>query len=179
MRKVKWAAAAAGVLLLVAGCGNEGGSDKAKDKGGQAPAAGSPAPAAGAGTSGGAVDAAAVKKQIEAAATSAGFTEQPGDDVPANLKSCMVSWTADGKKVSDSRKSYDATVATLVKDGWKETRTIDQPAAVVKSLDKTGWTLKASHQGKAGALLVVSFIATETSATCAKAFQEDLAKNKQ
>ncbi|MFJ3203115.1 hypothetical protein [Streptomyces sp. NPDC086989] len=178
MRKVTWAAAAAGVVLLAAGCASEGGSDEGN--GGQAPTAGSPAPAAASGAPGaGTVDAAAVRRQIEAAATSAGFTEQPGNDVPANLKSCMVSWTADAKKVSDSRKSYDATVATLTKDGWKEIRAIDQPAAVVKSLDKGGWTLKASHQGKAGALLVVSFIATETSATCAKAFQEDLAKKQQ
>ncbi|WP_030155732.1 hypothetical protein [Streptomyces sp. NRRL S-244] len=178
MRKAKWAAAAAGVVLLAAGCGNGGGTDK--DKGAEAPSAGASAPAAGAGTpGGGATDAAAVKKEIEAAATSAGFTEKPGDDVPADLKSCMVSWTADSKKVSDSRKSYDATIAALAKGGWKETRSVDQPATVVKSLDKSGWSVKASHQGKAGALLIVSFIATETGPICAKAFQEDLAKNKQ
>ncbi|MCX5151726.1 hypothetical protein OHB36_34095 [Streptomyces sp. NBC_00320] len=179
MRKAKWAAAAAGVVLLVAGCGSEDGADKSK--GGEAPASGSSAPAVGAGAgSGGSgtLDAAAVKKEIESAATAAGFAEKPGDDVPANLKSCMVSWTADSKKVSDSRKSYDATVATLAKDGWKETRTVDQPAAVIKALDKSGWSVKASHQGKAGALLVVSFIATDNGPTCAKAFQEDLANNK-
>lgn len=39
--------------------------------------------------------------------------------------------------------------------------------------------MKASHQGKAGALLIVSFMATETGPVCAKAFQEDLAKKKQ
>ncbi|MEV0416277.1 hypothetical protein AB0I68_37395, partial [Streptomyces sp. NPDC050448] len=145
MRKAKWAAVAAGVVLLVAGCSSEGGTDKSK--GGETPAAGSPAPAAGAGAGSGgagALDATAVKKEIEAAATTAGFAEKSGDDVPANLKSCMVSWTADSKKVSDSRKSYDATVATLAKGGWKETRAVDQPAAVIKSLDKSGWIMKAS-----------------------------------
>lgn len=182
MRKAKWAAVAAGVVLLVAGCGSEGGTDKGKGGDASSSAASTPAAGAGAGagsTGTGALDAAAVKKEIETAATAAGFTEKPGDDVPANLKSCMVSWTADAKKVSDSRKSYDATVATLVKGGWKETRTVDQPAAVVKALDKSGWSVKASHQGKAGALLIVSFIATDKSPTCAQAFQEDLAKNKQ
>ncbi|KOU13839.1 hypothetical protein ADK52_37995 [Streptomyces sp. WM6372] len=163
--------------MLVSGCGAGGGTDKGKD--GEAPSAAASAPAAGAGTSGGSPDAAAVKKEIEAAATSAGFAEKTGDDVPAELKSCMVSWTADGKKAADSRKSYDATVAALAKGGWKETRSVDQPATVVKSLDKSGWSVKASHQGKAGALLIVSFIATETGPICAKAFQEDLAKNKQ
>ncbi|MFI6144650.1 hypothetical protein [Streptomyces sp. NPDC051109] len=178
MRKAKWAAAAAGVALLVAGCGSGGGTDEGG--GGKAPSAGASAPVSGSGTSGGgAPDAAAVKKEIEAAATSAGFARKPGDDVPADLKSCMVSWTADSKKVSDSRKSYDAAVAALAKGGWKETRTVEQPATVVKSLDKSGWSVKATHQGKAGALLIVSFIATETGPICAKAFQEDLAKNKQ
>ncbi|MEV0988898.1 hypothetical protein [Streptomyces sp. NPDC049949] len=179
MRKARWAASAAGVVLLVAGCGSGGGTDKGK--GGDAPSAGASAPAPGTGTAGGssALDAAAVKREIEAAATSAGFAEKSGDDVPADLKSCMVSWNADGKKAADSRKSYDTTVAALAKGGWKETRTVDQPATVVKSPDKSGWSVKASHQGKAGALLIVSFMATETGPVCAKAFQEDLAKKKQ
>ncbi|MEU9800397.1 hypothetical protein [Streptomyces sp. NPDC051000] len=167
-------AAAAGVVLLVAGCGSEGGADKAK--GGGAPASGAATPAEqGAGT----LDAAAVKKEIADAATTAGFTEKSGDDVPASLRSCMVSWSPDGKKAADSKQSFDATVAALVKGGWKETRTSDQPMSVIKSLDKSGWTVKASHHGKAGSLLVVSFIAVDNGPTCAKAFQEDLAKNKQ
>ncbi|WP_392894726.1 hypothetical protein [Streptomyces sp. LN699] len=175
MRKVKWVAAAAGVVLLVAGCGSEGGADKGKG-GGEAPASGAATPAEqGAGT----LDAAAVKKEIAGAATGAGFTEKSGDDVPASLQACMVSWSPDGKKVTDSKQSFDGTVAALVKGGWKETRTSDQPMSVIKSLDKSGWTLKASHQGKAGSLLVISFIAVDNGPTCAKAFQEDLAKNKQ
>ncbi|MCC0093718.1 hypothetical protein K7B10_02715 [Streptomyces flavotricini] len=99
--------------------------------------------------------------------------------MPADLKSCVVSWTADSAKAADSRKSYDTTVAALAKGGRKETRTVDQPATVVTSLDKSGWRVRASHQGKAGALLIVSFIATETGPVCAKAFQEDRAKKKQ
>ncbi|MFE2142560.1 hypothetical protein ACFXA3_12560 [Streptomyces sp. NPDC059456] len=178
MRKVKWATAAAGVMLLAAGCGSESGSNQ--DGNGQAPTAGSSAPAAAAGAAaGGTVDAAAVKGQTVNAVTAAGFTEQSGNVVPANLTSRTVSWTADAKKVSDSRSSHHATVATLAEDGRKEIRAVDRPAAVVKSPDRSGWTLKASHQGEAGALLVVSFIATETSATCAKAFQGDLARKRQ
>ncbi|MFD5932921.1 hypothetical protein [Streptomyces sp. NPDC060333] len=174
MRKVKWVAAAAGVVLLVAGCGSEGGADKGK--GGEGPASGTAAPAEqGAGT----LDAAAVKKEVAGAGTAAGFTEKSGDDVPATLRSCMVSWSPDGKKAADSRQSFDGTVTALVKGGWKETRTSDQPMSVIKSLDKSGWTVKASHQGKAGSLLVISFIAVDNGPTCAKAFQEDLTKNKQ
>ncbi|UUU38338.1 hypothetical protein [Streptomyces sp. NBC_00162] len=111
MRKARWAAAAAGAVLLVAGCGSEGGSDKGK--GGETPASGSSAPAKAG--SGGTLDAAAVKKEIEGAATTAGFAEKPGDEVPAALKSCMVSWQADEKKATDSKKSYETTVAALVK----------------------------------------------------------------
>ncbi|MFK0255089.1 hypothetical protein [Streptomyces sp. NPDC090445] len=180
MRKAKWAAAAAGVVLLVAGCGSEGGTDQGK--GADAPKSGSSAAASAPGAgrdSGGSLDAAAVKKEIDTAATGAGYAEKPGDDVPANLKSCMVSWVADAKKATDSKKSYDDTVAALAKGGWKESRTFDQQGSVIKSLDKSGWTVKASHAGKAGALLVVQFVATDNGPTCAKAFQEDLAKNKQ
>ncbi|MEU3778097.1 hypothetical protein AB0F11_33845 [Streptomyces sp. NPDC032472] len=183
MRKAKWAAAAAGVVLLVAGCGSGGGSDKGK--GGDAPASGSSAsaPAAGANTGtgsgkGGSLDAAAVKKEIDTAATAAGYTQKPGDDVPANLKSCMVSWAADAKKAADSKKSYDDTVSALVKGGWKEGRSLDQQGSVIKTLEKSGWSVKASYHG-AGPLQIVQFIGTDNGPVCAKAFQEDLAKNKQ
>ncbi|MEE1753268.1 hypothetical protein [Streptomyces sp. SP18CS02] len=173
MRKAKWAAAAAGVVLLVAGCGSEGGSDA----GGSAVSPdGSSAPGA---EAGGSLDAAAVTKEIAGAATGAGFAEKPNDDIPAALKPCMVSWQADGEKVTDSRKSYDATVATLTKGGWKEKSDFDQQGSVITSLDKNGWTVKASHQGQAGTFLIVSFIATDNGPACEKLFAEDLAKNKQ
>ncbi|MEU5806490.1 hypothetical protein [Streptomyces sp. NPDC047718] len=180
MRKAKWAAAAAGVVMLVAGCGSEGGADQGKgaDAPKSASSAAASAPAADKG-SGGSLDAAAVKKEIDTAATGAGYAQKATEDVPPNLRSCMVSWVADTKKVTDSKKSYDDTVAALAKGGWKEARSIDQQGTVVKSLDKSGWTVKASHAGKSGALLVVQFVATDNGPTCAKAFQEDLAKNKQ
>lgn len=66
VRNVKWVAAAAGVVLLVAGCGSEGGSDK----GGSASVTGGTGAS---GSGGGKLDAAAVTKEIEAAATGAGL----------------------------------------------------------------------------------------------------------
>lgn len=170
------AAAAAGVVLLVAGCG--GGPDKGT--GVAAPSSGSSAPAgSGAGAeAGGGLDAAAVTKEISAAATAAGFTEEPSsDDIPAPLKPCMVSWQADDKKVTDSRKSYDGTVAALAEGGWRQSQNVDQNGSVIKTLDKAGWTLKASHHGQGG-FLMVSFIATDKGPVCEKLFKEDLQKSK-
>ncbi|MFC8916024.1 hypothetical protein ACGF5F_10090 [Streptomyces sp. NPDC047821] len=172
------AAAAAGVVLLAAGCSG-GGADK--ETGAAAPSSGSSAPAgsgAGAEAEDGGPDAAAVTKEISAAATAAGFTEEPSaDDIPVPLKPCMVSWQADDKKVTDSRKSYDDTVAALAKGGWKEKQKVDQTGSVITTLDKAGWTLKAGHHGQGG-FLMVSFIATDNGPECEKLFQEDLEKSK-
>ncbi|MFF8292505.1 hypothetical protein ACF068_25175 [Streptomyces sp. NPDC016309] len=172
-RAWRGAAAAAGVALLVAGCGGGG-----TDGGTATPASRTPAGAGAGAEAGDGLDAAAVTKEISAAATAAGFTEEPSDeDVPPALKPCMVSWQVDDKKATDSRKSYDATVAALGKGGWKESQQFDQKGSVVTSLRKGGWTLKASHHGQGG-FLMVSFIATDSSPTCEKLFQEDLEKNK-
>lgn len=171
------AAAAAGVVLLAAGCGG-GGSDGETVT--AAPSSVSSAPAAGAGAeAGGSLDAAAVTQEISTAATAAGFTAKPSDDdVPPALKPCMVSWQADSEKATDSRKSYDDTVAALAKGGWKESQSFDQKNVAIKSLTKSGWTVKASHHGQSGTFLIVSFIATDNGPECAKLFQEDLEKNK-
>ncbi|MGA5419081.1 hypothetical protein [Streptomyces lavendulocolor] len=170
------AAAAAGVVLLVAGCG---GGNSGEGTGTPAPPPGTTAPAgAGAGAqAGGGLDAVAVSREIAAAATAAGFTEEPSDDVPPALKSCMVSWQVDDEKAADSRKSYDDTVAALAEGGWKRSPTIDRKGAVITSLDKSGWTVKAGHHSQDG-FLVVSFIATDNGPGCQKLFQEDLEKNK-
>ncbi|QGV82820.1 hypothetical protein EIZ62_23470 [Streptomyces ficellus] len=175
MRKAK-AAVAAGVVLLVAGCGG-GGTDTTTGE--AAPSSAASAPAGGAGAeAGGGLDAAAVTKEISAAATAAGFTEEPSDeDVPPALKPCMVSWQVDDKKAGDSKKSYDATLAALTEGGWKQSQKFDQKGSVITSLDKSGWTMKASHHGQGG-FLVVSFIATDNGPKCEKLFQQDLEKNK-
>ncbi|MFB7466197.1 hypothetical protein ACFCZ1_22350 [Streptomyces sp. NPDC056224] len=174
MRKVRWAAAAAGAVLLIAGCGSKG--DSAQEHGGDAPSASGAAPAkAGSGSS---LDVEAVRKEIEAAATAAGFTaRQPADNVPPGLKSCTVRWHADGAKAADSRKSYDTTVAALVNGGWKEGGRSDDRQSVTQTLDKSGWRLIVWHrpQGRADGTDEDSFIAVDTGPSCEKPFQEDLA----
>lgn len=174
MRKVRWAAAAAGAVLLIAGCGSE--NDSAQGHGGDAPSPSSPAQAKAG--SGGNLDVTTVKKEIEAAATAAGFTaRQPADDVPPGLKSCTVRWQADSAKSTDSRKSYDATIATLIKGGWKESGRADEKQSVTIGMDKDGWNLRTWHhpQGRADGTDWISFIAIDTGPACEKPFQEDLA----
>ncbi|MEU0272368.1 hypothetical protein [Streptomyces sp. NPDC006307] len=176
MRKAKWVAVAAATsaVLLVAGCGGEGGK---KTDAGKVGASGS---SAGSGDSGGSLDAAAVTKEIETAATAAGFAKKAGDDmVPAALKACMVDWSPDAKKATDSKGSYDATVTALTTGGWKESQKFEQQGSVVTSLDKSGWTLKASYHGQQKAFVSVSFVAVENGPVCAKLFAEDLEKGKE
>ena len=172
MRKARWAAAAAGVVLLVAGCGGEGGAKD--DKSGTSRSGSSAAPA----EAGGSLDAAAAAKEIADAATAAGFTEEPlEEDLPASVEKCGVSWLADAKKAADPQKSYDRTLAALKKGGWKQKRELKQQGSVITSLDKSGWTVRASYHGRAETFLVIHFEATDNSAECEKAIDEELAKN--
>ncbi|MFF5936566.1 hypothetical protein [Streptomyces sp. NPDC012508] len=171
------AAAAAGVVLLVAGCGTEGGGS-GKNKGGSS-ASSSGSTTGGTEAGGGeSPDAAAVRQEIGTAATAAGFTEDPsGDAVPAELKSCMVSWTADAKKAADPKKSYDATVTALTGGGWKEGPATEQSGSTVKTLNKGTWSVKASNHGAAG-FAIVMFIGTDNTPECEALFKADLEKNK-
>ncbi|MFF8604914.1 hypothetical protein ACF06X_03175 [Streptomyces sp. NPDC015346] len=180
MRKAMWVAAAAGVVLLAAGCGGEGGSGKRGGGSSGGSSAGSSAGSTGGGGSeaGGSLDADAVTKEITDAATAAGFTQDSsGEDVPAELKDCMVSWTADAKKAADPKKSYDTTVGTLAGGGWKEGQNFEQSGSTIKTLDKENWTLKASNHGASGFSMVM-FIASNNSTECAALFAADLEKNK-
>ncbi|MFE7549015.1 hypothetical protein [Streptomyces gardneri] len=153
MRKAKWVAAAAGVVLLVAGCSSEGGSDKGGSIGG----------------GGERIDGAAVTKELTDAATGAGFTQDAsGEQIPAEAKDCMVSWTADAEKAKDPAKSYTDTVATLTKGGWSEERKTEQGGSVIKSLKKSTWQLQASNHS-AGPLKLVMFVAVDGSPQCAAA----------
>ncbi|MFH8573642.1 hypothetical protein [Streptomyces sp. NPDC017993] len=169
MRKARWAAAAAGVVLLVAGC-----SGAKDDKSGTSRSGSSAAPA----EAGGSLDAAAATKEIVDAAKAAGFTEDPSEGLPASLERCAVSWQADVKKAADPQKSYEGTLAALKEGGWKQARELKQQGSVISSLEKSGWTLRASYHGQAESFLVISFEATDNSAQCEKAFNEELAKNK-
>ncbi|MER7619885.1 hypothetical protein [Streptomyces sp. NPDC126503] len=179
MRKAKWVAAAAGVVMLVAGCGGEGADKSGAGKGGSASAAPSASGGSGgSGSDGGKLDAAAVGKEIETAATVAGFSEDPsGDPVAPELKECMVSWAADSEKAADPKKSFADTVAGLTKGGWAEGQTFSQAGSEMKTLTKSNWTLKASGH-LSGPLKVVLFVGTDTGPECAALFAADLEKNK-
>ncbi|MEV6328676.1 hypothetical protein [Streptomyces sp. NPDC051909] len=171
MRKAKMVAAAAGVLLLVAGCGSNGGSDKGGSGGSSSSAGSASAGAAGgSGSDGGeALSADDVKQEIETAATGAGLQQDStADQVPPGTEQCMVVWNADGKKAADPKKSYDETVAALGKEGWRTGQSIDQAGTTIKSLDKGTWMLKAHNMG---ALKLVMFIATDAKPACAEALK--------
>ncbi|MFF8376273.1 hypothetical protein ACF07V_09120 [Streptomyces sp. NPDC015661] len=163
MRKVSVVAAAAGVVLLVAGCGSEGGTDK----GGSSSAGSATTGGSGAGgSSDEKLDAAAVTKELTDAATGAGFTQDSsGEAVPAEAKECMVSWTADAAKAADPAKSYAGTVATLTGGGWSEERSSAVGGSVIKSLKKSSWKLQASNHA-AGPLKLVMFVAVDSGAEC-------------
>ncbi|MGW0120649.1 hypothetical protein [Streptomyces sp. NPDC003327] len=189
MRKAKWVAAAAGVVLLVAGCGSEGGADKGgSSSAGSSSAGSSSAGSSSAGSSasggsgaggsaeGGKLDAAAVTKELTDAATGAGFTQDAsGEQVPAEAKECMVSWTADAEKAAAPAKSYDATVATLTKGGWSEERRSGAGGSVITSLKKSDWQLQASNHS-AGPLKLVMFVAVDGGPDCAAAIAASNAK---
>ncbi|MFF3684398.1 hypothetical protein [Streptomyces sp. NPDC002187] len=168
MRKARWAAAAAGVVLLVAGCSAEGDAKDAKSKASRFGSSAAPAEA------GGGLDAAAAAKEIEDAATAAGFTEEPSEGLPASLKECAVSWHADAEKAADPKKSYDATLAALEKGGWKQPREHKEKGTVITSMRKSGWTMTASSHGRADTFLVVTFGAEDNSAECQKVINKEL-----
>lgn len=163
-----WAAAAAGVVLFVAGCSGQGG-DTGKDTG---------AGRGGGSAAGGGLSAAAVKKEIEAAAKGAGFTQDAtGDDAPAGLENCMVSWTPDTEKAVNPKKSYTDTLDALGRAGWKEEQGIDQAESRVVPFTKSQWKLKASEHTM-GEFKMVMFIATDTTPECEALFKADLEKSK-
>ncbi|MYS10105.1 hypothetical protein GTW71_27550 [Streptomyces sp. SID6041] len=166
MRKLTWVAAAAGVVLLVAGCGSEGGADKGGSASGPS-SAGSSSTGGSGGSDGGRLTGDAVTKELSDAATAAGFTQDgSGEQIPAEAKDCMVSWTADAEKAKDPAKSYGDTVAALTKGGWNEERKTEQSGSVIKSLKKSSWQLQASNHS-AGPLKLVMFVAVDGSPQCA------------
>ncbi|MGW0029707.1 hypothetical protein ACWDXD_07700 [Streptomyces sp. NPDC003314] len=178
MRKAKWVAAAAGAVLLVAGCGGGGGTDKGgSSSAGSAASGGSGSGGADGAKDGAKLDAAAVSKAIGDAATGAGFTQDSsGEAVPDGLKECMVTWTADGAKAADPKKSFADTVGTLTGGGWKEARTFEQNGSEVKSLTNGTWQLQASNHS-AGPLKLVMFVATDAGPECEAAIKADNEKN--
>ncbi|MFD3440336.1 hypothetical protein ACFWU3_22830 [Streptomyces sp. NPDC058685] len=167
MYKARWAAAAAGVVLLVTGC-----SSAKDDTSGTSQSGPSATPA----EAGGGLDVATATKEIVDAATAAGFTREQSEGFPASLKNCAVSWLADVKKSADPQKSYTRALAALEKGGWKRARELKQRGSVVTSLNKGGWTLRAGYHGRPETFLVIYFQASDNSAECERAVNEELAK---
>ncbi|WP_395360366.1 hypothetical protein ACHGLA_10940 [Streptomyces sp. YH02] len=165
-------AAAAGVVLLVSGCGSEGGGT---DKGGSSSgssSAGSSSTGGSGGSGGERLTGAAVTTELTTAATGAGFTQDAsGEQIPAEAKDCMVSWTADAEKAADPAKSFTDTVAALTKGGWNEERKTEQGGSTIKSLKKSSWQLQASNHS-AGPLKLVMFVAVDSSPECAAVIAE-------
>ncbi|MGW5000787.1 hypothetical protein ACWEP8_24280 [Streptomyces hydrogenans] len=167
MRRGKWAAAAAGVVLLVAGCGGEGGADSGSASSG------------GSGAKGVKLDAATVSREIDTAATAAGFTKDPEiDTVAPELKECMVNWAVDDPgKAADPEKALADTIAGLVEAGWTEGKGARQGYADVKTLTKGEWTIKsASDLGKG--IKAVVFAGTHGTPECAALVIADMEKKK-
>lgn len=177
MRKAKWVAVAAGAVLLVSGCGSEGGGT---GKGGSSSAGSTATGGSGSGGSGGGkLDGAAVTKEIADAATGAGFTQDAsGEDVAPELKDCMVTWTADAEKAADPVKSYGDTITALTGGGWKEARSNEMNGSVIKSLEKSGWTLQASNHAQ-GPVKLVMFVAADSGPECAAKIAADNEKSRQ
>ncbi|MEV6393713.1 hypothetical protein AB0M39_02845 [Streptomyces sp. NPDC051907] len=175
MRRVRWAAAAAGVVVLAAGCGSEG--DAKGDQGKDSPAA-SASSASQPAQEQGPLNGDAVDKEIAAAASTAGLTARKSEKGKGALADCMVVWQSDGKGAADPEKGYGAMVAELEKAGWTESSAHKEKQSTVKGLKKSGWRLQASYHNMSSSFVMISFAATSESAECAKAFAADLAKNK-
>ncbi|MBW1601949.1 hypothetical protein JJV70_07455 [Streptomyces sp. JJ66] len=149
MRKAKWAAAAAGVVLLVSGCGGEDGSkakDDAKDK---APASAAPETSAVPDEEAG-PDAETVREEIEKAATGAGLTKAGGPAPEGSLddiEGCAVVWRADTEQSEDNKKAYEATIAELAEQGWEKQELIDAEVSLIQPMEKKGWALNVSYSG--------------------------------
>lgn len=162
MRKVGWIAAAAGVALLVTGCGDDG-----------------TAPSGGSGANGVKLDAATVAKEIDAAATAAGFTQDASvSSVEPELKECMVDWVAkDPGRAADPKKSAGDTIAGLVKAGWTEGKSAQQGDRELKTLTKADWEVRSASELGEGIKAVV-FAGTRTSPECVELLVAGLGKGK-
>ncbi|MFF0740152.1 hypothetical protein ACFYVL_07090 [Streptomyces sp. NPDC004111] len=148
-------AAAAGVVLLVAGCAGD------------------------AGDGGVTVKAATVAKEVDRAATAAGFTKDSSIDlVGPEVKECKVDWVADdpGKSV-DPKNSFADTIAGLVKAGWTEGKSDRKGDVDVRIVTKGDWEVRgAADLGKG--IKAVVFAGTNASSECAPLLIAELGKGR-
>ncbi|MFF9148273.1 hypothetical protein ACF1BN_25815 [Streptomyces sp. NPDC014861] len=155
-------AAAAGLALLVTGCGDEGAT-----------------PSGGSGANGVKLEATTVAREIDAAAKAAGFTKDSSvSRVKPELKECMVDWVADDPgRAADPKKSAADTIAGLVEAGWTEGESAQQGDRETKTLTKGDWEIRsASELGKGIKALV--FAGTRTSPECVELLVADLGSGK-
>ncbi|MFJ7270585.1 hypothetical protein ACIQV3_28770 [Streptomyces sp. NPDC099050] len=152
MRKVKWVAMAAGVVLLGAGCAGEDGVK---------------------------VEAATVAKEIDAAATAAGFTKDLSIDmVGPEVKECKVDWVVnDPGKSADPKKSFADTIAGLVEAGWTEGKSSRKGYVDTKIVTKGDWEVRGAADLGEGIKAVV-FAGTNTSSECLPLLIADLENGK-
>ncbi|WP_030556832.1 hypothetical protein [Streptomyces exfoliatus] len=157
MRKVGMVAAAAGMVLFVAGCGGEDDGAGKENAGPQ-------------------LTAAQVDKEIGAAAGAAGFTKASFDTVKPKLKDCMINWAADepGKK-ADPAKSYADTLAALVKAGWGKGETTKKGTTDVQILKKGAWTVRAGSDLGPG-IKMVAFAGVLETRECTELYVGELGK---
>ncbi|WP_435850831.1 hypothetical protein [Streptomyces roseolus] len=160
VRKMGRVAVAAGVVLLVGGCGGDGAAGGSSSSGG----------------SGVRLTAAQVDKEIGAAAGAAGFTKASFDTVSPKLKECMINWAADEPGgVADPEKSYADTLAGLVKAGWAEGETSRKGTTDVKILTKGDWTVRAGADLGEG-IKMVAFAGVLETPECTELYAGELGK---
>ncbi|MFE1559495.1 hypothetical protein ACFW6V_31460 [Streptomyces sp. NPDC058734] len=125
------------------------------------------------------MEAATVSKEIDAAATAAGFTKDPSiGTVGPEVKECKVDWVVDDPgKSADPKKSFADTIAGLVEAGWTEGKSERKGYANVKIVTKGDWEVRGAADLDKGIKAVV-FAGTNTSSECLPILIADLGNSK-
>ncbi|MEV7526346.1 hypothetical protein [Streptomyces sp. NPDC091371] len=125
------------------------------------------------------VEAATVAKEIDAAATAAGFTKDPSiDTVGPKVKECKVDWVVDDPgKSADPKKSFADTIAGLVEAGWTEGKSDRKGDLDVRIVTKGDWEVRGAADLGEGIKAVV-FAGTNASSECVPLLIADLGNSK-
>ncbi|MFD3518357.1 hypothetical protein [Streptomyces sp. NPDC058657] len=125
------------------------------------------------------MEAATVAKEVDAAATAAGFTKDASIDlVRPEVKECRVDWVADDPgKSADPKSSYTDTIVGLVKAGWTEGKSERKGDVDARSVTKGDWEVRgAADLGKG--IKAVVFAGTNTSSECLPLLADELENGK-